>query len=1086
MALSLEEKKDLLRKMLLEKKEQTDKRYKLSYGQKSLWFLQKTDKVTHNYNTGFSVEITGKLDVGLFKKCIQETIAHHDVLKSVYHGNGAEEFWEIGDKEVIVEEIDVYSLSDHELSALIDITHKKVFDLENGPIVRCFVFNVSADVKVFLFSIHHIAFDEWSSKIIWEEIMLRYHGAGNFKIPAVNKSYHDFTLYQDKILKDSDLADFWKAYLEDHEEAFLELTGDKELILNTKSVLHGLIIDNTISYSSFEKSRIICQTNKTTLFNLTLSVFQLVVYRFFGKERFFTGIPVAGRNNVEFHHTVGYFVNLLPLKCAVDSALPFTDFLRKNAEMNNLALLHQDYPFSLMVDTCYKNRSLASHPFFNVAFTYLNQRQLQKETKTQADLHFKEYKLNAQEAAFDITFEFIEQADSAMLRLKYRDSKFSSYLMNQFSAYYKDLLDRIILRPDAIIKELLTDDNLEHLAISDLTHASLGNHKDIFKEFTAQVELNKNNCALKWNDKAKTYQELYEDIVIIASKLKQYLGEEDTNIALTVASSFPMIQGIFAILSLGMAYVPVIPELPDARFNYLIEDAGVDVILTDSKNYLATVHRTTNKIVLCIEDLLVDRGIAHENFFFTKESQSDKIAYIMYTSGSTGSPKGVPIRQQNILNLVKAQNYIQIESEDQIMQISNYSFDGSTFDIFGSLLNGATLHLISKDKLLSADHLLEYIGENSINKGFFTTALFNNYVSHNPAKFLSSFDKILFGGEQLSVSHVKEALFHVKNQQVLVHVYGPTECTTFTTFYPISSVHENAKTLPIGNAINGACISVRNAENELLPKGVMGEIHIGGTGLAKDGYLNLNSKTRDVFIPDPENHSGLLYATGDYGYMLPDGNIVFAGRRDNQIKIRGFRIELGEIEAAIYHTGKIKKVVVVARDTPAGKKMLVAAVEPLHQGITEKEIKIFLAESLPDHMVPSKICFFDELVLNGNGKIDRTILEARLRPLLDNPAPVTDRIINPVEHKVIAIWKDILKVTDIVLDDVFFELGGDSLLAMRILSRIKSEFNVEVSAAYLFEHPTVLKLSEQIEKSKEQSSKTTSIKRTNRDQYLLK
>ena len=1097
MGTSLEDKKELLRKLLIQKSEAGRSKNQLSYGQRSIWFLQNTDKTKNtDYNTGFAVKMIGHLDVELLKECVIELCDRHDTLRSVFKEDPEGDYWEVSQAKILIEQVSAQGLDAKELSALINSKHKVVFDLENGPIVRPVIFHVSENSHIFLFSVHHIAFDEWSSRILIMELISLYNNrqaSEHFKLPSIHKSYIDFIYFEGKLVKSSGLDKFWKEYLGNHEQLFLELNGDKELVLNAKPNSCGTTLSWPIASELLSKARGLCLTNGTTIFNLMISVFQLVLYKYSNKDKFFIGTPVAGRNNAEFHDTVGYFVNMLPLKCSINREETFIAFLQSNFEANNQALLHQEYPFKLMVESCYKKRSLNSHPFFNVAFTYYNQRTLQKEirsaVKKNAALNFEEYEVNSQEAAFDITLEIKELSDAALMKVKYKSSKFSEFFITQFSGYYQKILKAIISNPNLPIRELLADNSVEGYSVSDQRHLFQNHSKSIIQEFKDQVKNNKGGCALKYNDQTKTYDELYTEVKIIASHLKPLLTKENENIGLTVDSSFSLIHGIFSILGLGASYVPIKPELPDNRYNYLLEDAGINIILTDKSNYETTLKRVSNKKVICIEDLLIQNEIISIDTLQEENAQLENVAYIMYTSGSTGNPKGVPIRQKSVLNLVKSSNYISIHSNDQVPQLSNYSFDGSVFDIFGALLNGATLHLLSKETVLSADGLLQYIRDNRINKGFFTTALFNNFIAYNASQFLSSFDKLLFGGEQLSTSHVKIALQHVKNKDVLVHVYGPTESTTFATFHPISSIDENAKSLPIGKALSGTCITIRNTNKELVPKCVVGEIHISGVGLAKGGYLNMPSETAAVFVSDPQNESDILYATGDFGMMLPDGNILFTGRKDHQVKLRGFRIELGEIESALYHTGQIKKAVALVKNFHTEKKMLLAVVEPLVPGITEENIKGQIAGFLPDFMMPNKIFVVEELPLNQNGKIDRNILEGKISSLLTNTSSDKAYPVSQMELKIADIWQEVLQVADIGLCDDFFDLGGDSLLAMRILSRIKQKYNIEISAKVLFENSTLETLCRQIEKSEAhptQNKEPNKIKRTNRDQYLLK
>ena len=453
------------------------------------------------------------------------------------------------------------------------------------------------------------------------------------------------------------------------------------------------------------------------------------------------------------------------------------------------------------------------------------------------------------------------------------------------------------------------------------------------------------------------------------------------------------------------------------------------------------------------------------------KARADNLAYVIYTSGSTGKPKGVAVPHQAVSRLLFNTNYIQLEADDKIAQVSNTSFDAATFEIWGALFHGGTLIIIPKNVLLSPKDFEREIHKQEISVLFLTTALFNQLASTVPQAF-KNLRYLLFGGEAVDPRWVKEIIKKASPQR-LIHVYGPTESTTFSSWYLVQDVPEGTKTLPIGRPISNTQIYILDRYYKPVPLGVPGEIHIGGAGLAR-GYLNRSKLTEEKFIPNPfqnkkktkENSflkTELLYKTGDLARYLPDGNIEFLGRIDNQVKIRGFRIEIGEIEAVLTQYLSIQQTVVIAREDNPGEKRLVAyIVSHPEQTVTTDEIRCFLKQKLPDYMIPGAFVFLDALPLTPNGKIDRCALPKPDFSWSDMEETfVAPRA--PTEQKVADIWISELKLEKVSIHDDFFELGGHSLIATQIISRLDQAFNIEFLLADIFEVPTVAELSSRIE-----------------------
>ena len=519
-----------------------------------------------------------------------------------------------------------------------------------------------------------------------------------------------------------------------------------------------------------------------------------------------------------------------------------------------------------------------------------------------------------------------------------------------------------------------------------------------------------------------------------------------------------MMVGLLGILKAGGAYVPLDSKYPEERLNLMLSDSQVYVLLTQK-------HLAHQLPKLGIEQVVLDldwENIKHYSQDNPVETTTpENIAYMIYTSGSTGKPKGVVVPHKAINRLVLNTDYVQINSTDVIAQVSNCSFDAATFEIWGALLNGASLVIISQDIVLSPRKFATSIREQGLTVMFLTTALFNQIAKEMPTAF-ETMRYVLFGGEAADPGSVKKVLLHGAPENLL-NVYGPTENTTFSTWYWVEDISEEIITIPIGRAIANTQLYILDTYLQPVPIGVPGELYIGGDGLAK-GYFNRPELTAEKFIPNPfsDRPQARLYKTGDLARYLPDGNIEFLGRKDYQVKIRGFRIELGEIESVLAQHPDIQETFAIAREDIPGDKRLVAYVVSQQEQLHSSDLRSFLQERLPNYMMPSAFVFLDTLPLTPNGKVDRCALPA---PDASNIQLDTDFVLpsTPTEELLATIWADFLGVERVGIHDNFFELGGHSLLALRLFAKIEKVFGRTFSIATLFEAPTVKDLADVID-----------------------
>jgi amino acid adenylation domain-containing protein/non-ribosomal peptide synthase protein (TIGR01720 family) len=596
-------------------------------------------------------------------------------------------------------------------------------------------------------------------------------------------------------------------------------------------------------------------------------------------------------------------------------------------------------------------------------------------------------------------------------------------------------------------------------------------HLCIHQLFEAQVEKAPDDIAVVFNEQKLTYQQLNHRANKIAHYLQSLGVGPEVLVGICVERSWEMVVGILGILKAGGAYVPLDPTYPKERLSFMLSDSQVQVLLTQQK-FAAEFIESGVRAVCLDTDWESISNQSRENP--TSDAMAENLAYVIYTSGSTGKPKGVAVPHRAVNRLVCNTNYVQLDKSDRIAQASNASFDAATFEIWGALLHGARLVVIPQNVVLSPQHFVTYVREEGISVLFLTTALFNQLASIVPQAF-KDLRHLLFGGEAVDSKSVKTILRNGPPQRLL-HVYGPTESTTFSCSYLVQNVAEEAANLPIGRPISNTQIYILNSKLQPVPIGTPGELYIGGDGLAK-GYLNHPDLTEEKFIPNPFGDSK-LYKTGDLARYLPDGNIEFLGRVDHQVKIRGFRIELGEIEALLsQHPNVHQAVVVVREDIPGDKRLVAYLVLDQKLEAIATTLKCFLEANLPNYMVPAIFMILDSFPLTPNGKVDRRNLPApdRLRRDLEE---VYVEPCNPIEEKLALIWAELLGLGQIGVNDNFFHLGGHSLIATQMLARVREVFQVELSFCQIFENPTIKSLAQLIEHShKEQQWQCLAIER---------
>lgn len=785
----------------------------------------------------------------------------------------------------------------------------------------------------------------------------------------------------------------------------------------------------TLNQELVTKLNSLSELYKVKLVDLLIAAYNILLYKYTGQDDIVIGLPV--NNNLSDED------RLLPLRSNPKESKNFKEFLLEVQKNKAEAYDNKDYQLDCLIEELALDEG---ERIFSTIFS-LN--------SNIADLE----DILATMFEIDILFLGREVGNKVEFNINYNVNLFKEETIERLSEHFKNILTIIVEEPETILGqiEVISEEEKNKLLYEfNDTVTDFPKDETLQEIFEKQVAKNPNQVAVKLGDKQLTYLELNERANQLARSLRARGVKAGKVVGLMVERSLDMMVGIWGIIKSGATYLPIEPNYPKDRIDYMLEDSQVQILvghtqLIDQIDYTGEV--------IDITDINLYQG---DKSNLENINSPDDIVYMVYTSGTTGKPKGILTMHYNISRVVKNTNYIDINSEDRILQLSNYAFDGSTFDIYGALLNGAKLVMVSKDNLLEINKLSNLIKEEEITIFFVTTALFNVLVDNN-LEALKGVRKILFGGERISVPHARKALDYLGKEK-LIHVYGPTETTVYATYYYINEIDEKADNIPIGSPLANTELYVLDKNNNLQPIGVPGELCIAGDGLAK-GYLNRPEKTAEVFVDNPFGE-GKMYRTGDLVRMLGDGNVEFIGRIDHQVKIRGFRIELGEIQSKLLEHPAIKEAIVIAKGENGSVSYLCGYITG-NKEFTIAELREFLAEDLPDYMIPAYFVQLEQMPLTQNGKIDRKRLpepDGTLDTGVEYLAPESE-----MEKELIRICESILGVEKIGMNDDLFALGGNSLKLISLSNRIYQELSVEVSLKEISQRSQIKQLAEYIE-----------------------
>ncbi|MEG4966392.1 amino acid adenylation domain-containing protein [Microcoleus sp. B6-A1] len=1071
----------------------------LSFAQERLWFFDQLEPGNPFYNLCGAVRITGQLNAETLRQSIEKIIERHEILRTAFAG---------GEKELIQVIFDAknFPLPLRDLSHLPPAEREKEaqkmsaeeallpFDLTQANLLRAKLLRLSETEHTLLLSAHHIIFDGWSLGIFLRELAAFYEGFTNNKlaaIPPLQIQYADFATWQRQQMQGEILETqltYWKQQLSGS-AAVLNLPTDfsRPAVQSYKGGRQLFELPEHLT----EAIRQLSRREKTTLFMTLLAAFKTLLYRYTGQEDILVGSPIASRNSSETESLIGFFVNTLVLRSDLTGNPTFRELLARIREVSLGAYAHQELPFEKLVEELQPNRDLSHSPLFQVMFAFQNASEFALELP---DLSLNCQQIHSGTANFDLTLELEATATGIRGWFEYSIDLFEAATIARMARHFQNLLKGIVANPSARLSDLplLAEAERQQLLFEwNNTGINYSQNECVHRLFEAQAAKTPDAVAVRFECQSLTYQELNIRANQLAHYLHSFGVKPDAIVGVYMERSLDAIVGILGVLKAGGAYLPLDPIYAKERLAFMLEDAGVQVLLTQAE-LKAETPAQNNISVICLDAEW--QTIAQQNKSNPESAVlPENLAYIIYTSGSTGKPKGVMVQHASLANYTQAASVeYGIEPGDRVLQFASLSFDASAEEIYPCLTRGATLVLRGKSMLDSISSFLQKCQEWQITVLDLPTAYWRELtarLSTEKAEFPPSVRLTIIGGETALSASLNQWQKCVSEKVRLVNTYGPTETTIVATWcdtLPSSSlpsapsapsaVKNSPKTLPIGRPIPNARTYVLDANLQPVPIGVPGELYIGGAGVSR-GYINRSDLNREKFIPDI--FSGVqgdrLYKTGDLVRYLPDGNLEFLDRTDRQVKIRGFRIELGEIESALSQHPDVQEAVILAREEDSGGKRLVAylvlnsavagghgGTAPTHSALI-KNLRSFLREQLPDYMVPASFVCLESMPLTPNGKVDFKAF----------PAPETNSseadFIAPetLEEQVLAgIWAEVLGLKQVGINDNFFELGGHSLLATQLIAKVRDRFQVELSLRCLFQSPTVASLAATIAETK--------------------
>ncbi len=1037
----------------------------LSFSQESLWFLHQLDPSIPAYNTVFLFRLTGPLDIAALEKSLNEIIRRHETLHSAFPANDGipcqvvlpieprplpvvsytgtpEDRWEA-------------KASDFAISK-----KRQPIDLAAGPVFQAFLLVFSPENHYLVIHVHHIVVDAWSETLILKELAACYDLFSRDEspqLPELKMRFGEYVRWQREWMQGERLEQYlayWKNKLEGAAPS-LDLPTDflRPRIQTFNGMCHSQVLPPLVA----SRLKAFCQRERYTQFMTLLAAFKALLYRYTGQEDILVGSPFANRSPKETENLIGYFVNTLPLRTWLGDDPSFRELAGRVRTSVLDAFQYQALPFERMVEDLKIERDLSRTPVYQVVMNMLN---VPPHPGTVGNIRIERIYYDHKTTPFDLMIDVRESDAELTISLTANTDLFGADAIKRFSSHFFRLLDGALADPESKISRLplLADGERAWFSPGRERPQEPPAGKCIHELFEIQAEKTPQATALVYQDRKMTYRELNGRANQLAERLRAKGVGPDTLVGLCVERSLEMVVGVLAILKAGGAYVPLDPDYPRERLAFMLQDAAISLVL--AQQHLLKFLPATGVEVLCIDET-GGETLSVENLISV--TKADSLAYVIFTSGSAGHPKGVMVTHFNVVRLFQStREWFHFGDHEVWTLFHSYAFDFSVWEMWGALLFGGRLVIVPSQVSRTPEEFYRLICNEGVTVVCQTPSAFYNLMEAEknlgPSLDLA-LETVIFGGEALNFQRLRPWFErHAEGHPRLINMYGITETTVHVTYRLIEAKDLSGPGSMIGRAIPDLSVYILDSNMQPVPPGVRGEIYVSGAGLAR-GYLNRPDLTLDRFIQNPFfDHLGdRLYRTGDMARFRADGDIEYLGRVDDQVKIRGFRIEPGEIEAALLENAGVREAVVVARSERPEDQRLVAFYVPRQEAAPSGgELRQFLSEKLPAYMVPSNFVQLTAIPLTSSGKVNRRALaELEIAERSRQYIPPRDE----VEARLVGIWQRVLDVERVGMSDNFFELGGHSLLAARLFAEMEKEFGKVLPLAVLFENGTVEYLS---------------------------
>jgi len=1034
------------------KMENVEDIYELSPLQNGMLFHTLLTPGSGMYFEQVGFPLYGPLDVSSFERAWQKVLDRHTILRTSFHWKGLDKPLQVVHREVklSVEYLDWSGLAaagqDQRLDAFLARDRERGFELSEAPLLRLTAIALPDGVRYIVFSLHHLLLDGWSSDLVYQEAATIYDAycrGEQAELPPC-RPYGDYIAWLQR--QDLSRAEaYWRRHLAGYE-------GPPPLGVGRPPGGHAHenpeidVRQIHVSRGTLDKLRQVARRHQLTLNTIVQGAWALLLSRYTGEDDVVFGATVSGRPGEleRVESMIGLFINTLPVRARVSPNAQLVPWLQA---LQASELEARQFEHTPLVQIHAWSEVSREGPLFETLLAFENFPVAIRAQPQHGGLSTRSFGKTNYPLAVAVLPD-----DGWWVRVMYAHPRFEADAIDRLLGHFETLLAAMADDPDRRLFEIpmLTDADGRQLAEWNDTDTTYPCDATIQQLFEEQVRRAPHAVAVSFGGDHLSYDQLNRRANRLARRLRHVGVGPQRLAAICVDGPVELVTGMLGILKAGGAYVPLDPAYPEERLRFMLADSGAAALVTTG--LLSASLPADGTPLLALDDLEENPEDGRDDL--PSATTAEDLAYVMYTSGSTGRPKGAAISHRAVIRTVRNTNYITLGPSDTIAQISNFSFDAVTFEVWGALLSGGRLAGIPKNVALSPDDFAVALRSERISAVFVTTDLFNQLVRAR-ADLFHSVGTVLVGGSAIDPKWMAACLRHGRPQRLL-HVYGPTESTTFASWHLVERVPEGASSIPIGSPLANTQLYVLGRDVTPLPVGVPGEIYIGGDGLAR-GYLNRPELTAEKFVPDPfrRRPGARLYRTGDRGRRRPDGALEFLGRLDDQVKIRGFRVEVSEIEAVLREHPDVREAVVLAREDVPGTRRLAAYLVPANGEVSGAEVRRFLETKLPDYMVPSAFVLRDALPLTPNGKVDRKALAASGARLTVEERYVQPR--SPAETTLAGIWARVLGVDRVGIHDNFFELGGDSIISIQIVARAR-EAGLNLTLRQLFDNQTIADL----------------------------